>query len=104
MGLICFVTSCPFLFPCFVVYLSILCQLLDIKCSSGSGERRGSGEDRGGMKGEEAIVGILYERRIKKKKNIILTLLREEIDKLILPLMSFVTVHESGTGRQSYVS
>lgn len=56
------------------------------------------------MKGEEAIVRILYERRIKKKKNIILTLLQEEIDKLILPLMSFVTVHESGTGRQSYVS
>lgn len=41
--------------------------MLDIKCSSGSGERSG-GEDRGGMKGEEAIVGILYERRIKKKK------------------------------------
>lgn len=42
--------------------------MLDIKCSSGSGERRSGGEDRGGMKGEEAIVGILYERRIKKKK------------------------------------
>lgn len=66
---------------------------------------RGGGEDLRRMEGEEAILGILYERRIKRKrkKNIILTLLQKEIDKLILPLMSSVTVHESGTGRQSYV-
>lgn len=31
------------------------------------GERTGGGEDPGGMEREEAIVGILYARRIKRK-------------------------------------
>lgn len=32
-----------------------------------SGERTGGGEDLGGMEGEDAIVGVLYARRIKRK-------------------------------------